>query len=240
MKSKIQFLLLIISSLTFQSCELFDKGEKYELLLHDDFSEENIKWESVNADYYYFQKDFMAFRFELTSLPEPLNTEKPALMLSSFNASDDVFMGAKSKINGLSKNQSYHITYEIIIASNEPEGRVGAGGAPAESVWIKAGASTSEPLSIASVEGNKNDFMVLNIDKGNQSVEGENMEIVGNFSNGTRDVYEYRLINHKSVRGTTVTSNDKGEIWLIYGTESGFESTTTIYFNEVKVFYKPL
>jgi len=240
MKSKIQFLLLFISSLTFQSCELFEKGEKSELLLHDDFSEENIQWESVNADYYYFQKDFMAFKFERTSLPEPLNTEKPALMLSSFNASDDVFMGAKRKINGLNKNQSYHITYEITFASNEPEGRVGTGGAPAESVWIKAGATGFEPLSESSEEGIFNDFMVLNIDKGNQSVEGENMEIVGNFSNGTRDVYDYRLINHKSKRGTTVTSNDKGEIWLIFGTESGFESTTTIYYKEVKVFYRPI
>lgn len=180
----------------------------------------------------------MAFRFEQTLLPEPLNTSEAALMLSSFNASDDVFMGAKRRIDGLDKNKRYHITYEITFASNEPEGQVGTGGSPAESVWIKAGATMFEPLSISSGEGIKNDFMILNIDKGNQSVEGENMEIIGDFGNGTRDVYEYRLMNHKSVRGTTVTSNDKGEIWLIFGTESGFESTTTIYYKEMKVYYR--
>lgn len=237
---KFQKPLLYISILTLQACQLFEKESKYELLLQDNFKGEELLWESINADYNYFQKDFMAFRFIKTTLPEPLPTNESGLMLSSFNASDDVFMGAKRKVNGLKKNQSYHITYEITFASNEPEGRVGTGGSPAESVWIKAGATMFEPLSISSGEGIKNDFMVLNIDKGNQSVEGENMEIIGDFGNGKRDVYEYRLMNHKSVRGTTVTSNDKGEIWLIFGTESGFESTTTIYYKEVKVFYKPV
>ena len=32
-----------------------------------------------------------------------------------------------------------------------------------------------------------------------------------------------------------VKSNDSGELWLIIGTDSGFESTTTIYYNRIKV-----
>ncbi|MCH7411312.1 hypothetical protein MM239_18095 [Belliella sp. DSM 111904] len=240
MKTKNEYLLLLLLNFTCYSCELFEKNEKYELLIFDDFSEQQLNWESINADYNYFQEDFMAFKFIKTSLPEPLPTNETALMLSSFNVSDDVFMGAKRKVGGLKKNQHYHIIYEITFASNEPEGRVGSGGSPAESVWIKAGATNFEPLSISSGEGVKNDFMILNFDKGNQSVEGENMEIISDFRNGTRDILNYRLVDHKSKRGTNVTANDNGEVWLIFGTESGFESTTTIFFKDVKIFFKPI
>jgi len=31
----------------------------------------------------------------------------------------------------------------------------------------------------------------------------------------------------------TVTSNERGEVWLIFGTDSGYESTSTIYYTNV-------
>ncbi|WP_237758047.1 hypothetical protein [Legionella oakridgensis] len=38
----------------------------------------------------------------------------------------------------------------------------------------------------------------------------------------------------------TVTTNNKGEIWLILGTDSGYESTTTIFYTNLSVTFKKL
>ncbi|GMQ27887.1 hypothetical protein [Algoriphagus confluentis] len=108
--------------LLIQACQLFEKENEFELLLLENFEGEEILWEEIFADYDYFQKDRFQFQFKKTSLPSPLNTAEPALMISSFNVSDDVFMGAKRKVGGLKKNRRYQISYEITFASNEPLG----------------------------------------------------------------------------------------------------------------------
>ena len=33
----------------------------------------------------------------------------------------------------------------------------------------------------------------------------------------------------------TVSADSSGELWLVVGTDSGFEATTTIYYNLIKV-----
>ena len=57
----------------------------------------------------------------------------------------------------------------IDLATNVPAGLVGIGGSPGESVFVKAGASTVEPL--AEEDGSR--YLRMNIDKGNQANGGE-------------------------------------------------------------------
>lgn len=115
------------------------------------------------------------------------------------------------------------------IASNAASGMAGVGGAPGESVVIKAGASKKEPAK----ELVGTDYR-MNIDKGSQNNEGGDMVIIGDFANGTQENV-YTLKTLKTTNPVNVSSDSNGEIWIIIGTDSGFEATTTIYYNTIKV-----
>ncbi|MFD2833375.1 hypothetical protein [Gramella sp. AN32] len=187
-------------------------------------------WTGGFADYPIGEEDFYELEFAYSSLPSPLDETDGAIILSGNNHSDDLFMFIKKKVTGLNPNTIYNIKFEIEFASNVPQGFSGIGGSPGESVYIKAGAAGVEPVVSA---GNENLYH-LNIDKGNQSQGGSNMIVVGNFSNDSDDeVYRLKIVgNSESFLAKT---NANGELWLITGTDSGFEGTTTIYFNSIKV-----
>jgi hypothetical protein len=163
-------------------------------------------------------------------LPNPLNTNDGALRQSGTNRSDDLFMFAKKKINGLEPNRTYTISIEIEIATNAPSGSVGVGGPPGEGVAIKAGASTIEPVKVIN---NTDNHYRMNIDKGNQGTDGPTIKLIGDFANGTNS-NNYRLKRLSTSSPVSVQSNANGELWLIVGTDSGFEANTTIYYNSIK------
>ncbi len=71
-------------------------------------------------------------------LPAPLQPS-PALFLGGDNRSDDLFMFYKAHVGGLLPGASYFVRFEVEVATNVPMGCVGIGGAPGESVWVKAG-----------------------------------------------------------------------------------------------------
>ena len=82
-----------------------------------------------------------ATSYELTSghraLPRPLGP-RSALFISEVNRSGDLFMFFKGQVNGRPANASYGVTVSVQIATETPSGCVGVGGAPGESVRIKA------------------------------------------------------------------------------------------------------
>lgn len=171
-------------------------------------------------------------QFSHAMLPNPLSTSDGALRQSGKNRSDDLFMFVKKKIDGLEPNKNYTISIEIEIASNAASDRAGVGGAPGENVYIKAGASTIEPAKVLNNANGDNHYR-MNIDKGNQRVDGANAKLIGDFANGTTsDVYKLKKLSTSSP--LSIQSNGNGELWLIVGTDSGFEATTTIYYNSIK------
>lgn len=179
-------------------------------------------------------EDFYELEFSYSNLPSPLNNGDGALKQSGNNHSDDLFMFVKKKISGLEPNTSYAIGVEIEIATNAPSGAIGVGGAPGESVFIKAGASTNEPMKVLN---NSDNHYRINIDKGNQSTDGVNMKLIGDFANGT-DSDTYALKTLKTTNAINVMSDANGDLWVIVGSDSGFEATTTIYYNRIKVSLK--
>ncbi len=196
-----------------------------------DFESDSQGWVGGFADYPNDPdvENFYEFQFSHASLPAPLNANEKALMQSGNNHSDDLFMFVKKKVGGLKPNGSYTVCIEIEIATNAPTGSVGVGGAPGESVGLKGGASAIEPLGV--VDSYDNHYR-MNIDKGNQSVDGVNMKNMGNFANGTNEEV-YKLKKLKTSTAVSVQSNADGEFWLIVGTDSGYEATTTIYYNSI-------
>jgi hypothetical protein len=164
-------------------------------------------------------------------LAAPLNTSGSALFISGHNVSDDLFMYYKHRIGGLTANGRYTTTFSVKIATNVPRGCKGIGGAPGESVYVKVGASTDEPLTIVDSAGRA----TLNLDKGNQATSGASATVIGNVagsfdcSNGSNAAWELKTL---SGGGISVQADSAGSAWVIVGTDSGLEGTTSIYYSK--------
>lgn len=191
-----------------------------------DFAQDNQGWSGDFADYPVGDSVFYELEFIRTTLPAPLDTDKFALKISGNNHSDDLFMFIKRKITGLLPNTTYQLLIDVEFASNAPTNAFGVGGPPGEGVRMKAGAMLIEPLKV-----NDGGFYLMNIDKGNQSVGGVDMDTIGHV--GVSDTTTvFALINrNNATHPFTITTDSNGECWVCIGTDSGFEATTTLYYN---------
>jgi hypothetical protein len=201
-----------------------------------DFEEGEQGWVTGFAD---LPADYDPLIYELDSgwgaLPSGL--EGNAIYLSGHNRSDDLFMFLKVQVEGMKPNTTYQASFSIDLASNIPEGMMGIGGSPGESVFVKAGATTNEPEVVEESDG----WLRMNIDKGNQASEGEDMINLGTLANPNIDMdtfigEEYALMTLDSQgREFSVTTDSQGRLWLIAGTDSGFEGPTTVYYDKIEV-----
>jgi hypothetical protein len=164
--------------------------------------------------------------------------------IQGHNRSDDLFMFLKRRLtssDGIVANRTYRIEYVITFASNAASGCAGIGGAPGESVALKAGASSVEPLAVLQSNG----YLRMNVDKGNQSLGGTAASVAGNIANGipceqAAPFYPFALIQRSHQHTTNVTASANGELWLLIGTDSGFEGLTRLYYQGIRVKLIPL
>jgi hypothetical protein len=187
------------------------------------------------------------FQSEVRRLPPPLDN-RFGLLVAGTNRSDDLFMYIYRPVTGLVPGQRYRVQVEISFATNVPSGCVGVGGSPGESVGIKAGATPVQPAR--RIEANR---VVTDIDKGNQAQSGRQMVLIGDFSGGggTCTTGEYRV---KTLTTATlppppnpappadallVTADSAGRLWIVIGTDSGFEARTEIYYLEGEATFTP-
>jgi hypothetical protein len=219
--------ILIIKILAVLLLALFPDRARSQTYIFD-FQNGYQEWSGDFADYPVTDSIFYQLAFKRAHLPAPLDTGKYALMISGNNHSDDLFMFIKRKITGLTPNKVYKLLIEIELASDVPTNAVGIGGAPGESVFLKAGASLVEPLKIAS-----DGFFLMNIDKSNQSMPGADMDTIGHIGvTDTTTVYTLIRRSNES-RLFTFSTDEAGSVWVCIGTDSGFEGTTTLYYNKV-------
>src|SRR6056297_2810954 len=197
------------------------------------FSNGTEQWSGGFADYPVGEEDFFNLDFTRSPLPSPLDPNMYGLKISGDNGSDDLFMFIKRNIDGLKPATTYFLSLDIELASSSPEDAVGIGGGPGTSVFLKAGAVSEEPAPVITEQaGFEDGYYRMNIDRGNQSQGGEDMPLIGNVAHENDD-FEYTLIN-RSLENFQIQSSDQGELWLIIGTDSGFEGTTTLYCSEVR------
>ena len=74
----------------------------------------------------------------------------------------------------------------------------------------------------------------MNIDTGNQGNSGKDMVVVGDMTkteNNRPGEYEFKEFQAEF----DVTANIRGEVFLIIGTDSGFEATTSYYLDDISV-----
>lgn len=236
MKSTLFSVILLTSSLVILSaCQQGSVPAQPELPYQSSFQRDSDGWIAEITDYGTAQDTSMQFKSARTSLPTPLDTNRKSLMLSSMNRSDDAFMFLKRKVTGLQPNTDYSLTFDIELASQYASNSVGIGGSPGGSVYLKAGATSIEPVKVL-----KDNHYSLNIDKGAQIADGKDAITLGNIGTGD-DAVGYELITRSNAnKPFTARSSDTGELWLLVGTDSGFEGLTTLYYSRINVTTKSI
>ena len=204
-----------------------------------DFSTGRHGWTAGFADYPPADEAIYHLQSNYRTLPAPLDTSQGALFISGVNRSDDLFMYWKGQIVGLSPGTRYRASFEVEFATNVPSGCAGVGGAPGENVYIKAGATDIEPDSVL----NDGSYLIMNIDKGNQSTSGENAVVLGDVASsqpcdGGEPQWELKQLS--SMETVDVTADSDGRIWLLVGSDSGFESITSLYYTRVLATFEPI
>ena len=158
----------------------------------------------------------------------------PALFIGGSNRSDDLFMFWKKRITGLPPNTPVRLTMEIEFASKYPVGLIGVGGPPGEGVIVKAGAVPFEPQAV--VDPQNENWWRMNLDKGNQSVGGAEMTVVGHVGKPDDGTGNYALLARgQHGEAITVTTASDGSLWLVFGSDSGFEGRTELYYSRLTV-----
>jgi hypothetical protein len=123
------------------------------------------------------------------------------------------------------------------LASQYPTGGGGIGGSPGDSVFLKAGASAIEPARIIDSAG----WYRMNIDKGNQASGVTDAVILGTIAKPDDGTSNYALIQRDDAASPMyVWSDASGQLWLIVGTDSGFEGTTSIFYTRISVELVPV
>jgi cyclophilin family peptidyl-prolyl cis-trans isomerase len=169
------------------------------------------------------------------NLPAEIGVGK-GLFISGINHSDDLWMFWKKKLTGLQPSTEYQVVLDVEMASNVAPGLVGVGGAPGENVYVKAGASQAEPLVAPDSEGQ----LRLTVDKANQAASGSAAAVLGNVAKENDDSDQYEILhrNNRSIQQSATTSAD-GSLWIFFGTDSGFESTTSLYYTHAAAVLMP-
>jgi hypothetical protein len=183
--------------------------------------------------------------YQLDSGIRPLPAEigpGSGFMIQGLNGSDDLFMFLKRRLttaDGIVPGQAYRVRFEIDFGSNAPIG-LGVGGAPGESVHLKAGAGSQEPLEVPTPGGIR-----LNVDKGDQSAGGRFASVLGNIANGRAidpSLPEQPFLNveRAGTHAFFARADAAGNLWLLVGTDSGFEGLTRLFYQQITVTLLPL
>ena len=189
------------------------------------------------ADYSEADADSYDLTSDHRTLPAPLGA-RSGLFIAGTNHSDDLFMFFKGSVTGLAPGVRYQAAISLEIATDVPSGCVGIGGAPGESVAVKGGAAEVEPMPV--LDG---PTLRMNIDVGVQSNSGTRAVVLGDIANSRRcgepSRWEVKPLGSQAVP-EPVTATPSGRSWILFGTDSGFEGRTRIYFTRVTVSFTPI
>lgn len=187
------------------------------------FSNGSLGWSADFAEYPAGEEEFYELAYDFAKLPKYLATNRFALLFTGNNHSDDLCMFLRKKVTGLKPNTHYQVLFKVTLASNAPKGAGGIGGAPGESVFVKAGVAlvrpAADPISRA-----------LNIDKGNQAAGGADAVTLGHIGVNTpigAPKYIFKTLRNNNP--FMFRTDGAGEAWLFFAIDSGYEGKSRIY-----------
>ncbi len=231
--------LLIATLLIASGCDLTGSDQTV-TTFETDFNTSETSWEPFYTGYPVSYEENMEFDHGLEPLPSPLDSEQTGYFITAFNRSDNVKMLFRKQVDGLKPNTRYGVQFTVQFATEVPSGCAGIGGAPGEAVKVIADASEIRPEPIIEDEGD-NGYVLLNIQYMGDQQEWYQNAIMGHIANSREceDGYEFEIKEVSSQRvHTTVTSNSEGEAWLMFGTRSGFEGQTNLFYTNFKAEFR--
>ncbi len=198
-----------------------------------DFEKDAAGFTPIYADYPNSEgvEEFYEFQHKYGKVP--IDGAGNGIFISGNNHSDDLFMGYVKPLEGFAPARTYHFSVSFKLATDVEGGLVGVGGSPSESVTVKCGVTQTVP-AVLPVENGGITYYRLNIDAGWQSNSGKDMVVVGDMAkteNHRPGEYEFKDFQAEF----DVAANILGEVYLIIGTDSGFEATTSYYLDDISV-----
>jgi hypothetical protein len=205
-----------------------------------DFAQSNFGWVPGFADYP-SDADPVFYELESDYRPRPANLGSAgSIFIHGHNHSDDLFMFLKKPLDGLAPNTLYKLIFYVELASKYPTGLGGIGGSPGDSVYLKAGGSTIEPDAVIQ-DDDYGRYYRMNIDKGNQSEGGQDAIVLGTIAKPEDGTFDYALIERDNLANPLhAWTSGSGRLWLLVGTDSGFEGATGLYYTKIIVEFEPV
>lgn len=233
--SSLSWVLLLLCTGWMQACSEPNTPQPAARQLVYDFETDSEGWTVGYSDYPagLSMEDSLvlyAMSYGHQALPASIVPAQKGIRVRGMNRSDDLFMYLSRKLEGLEPNRQYSVSFRVELASNAPANAIGAGGAPGESVYLKAGASSTMPYNVP----DEIEHYRLSVDKGNQSQQGQEMHLIGNIA-VRESTTDYELIVRQSPAPLTVTTSAQGALWLLVGTDSAFEGLTELYYGKIVV-----
>lgn len=198
-----------------------------------DFEKDDAGFMPIYADYPYSEGVEEFYEFQHNYGTVPIDGAGNGIFISGNNHSDDLFMGYVKALEGFVPAKTYHFSVSFKLATDVEGGLVGVGGAPGESVTVKCGVTQTDPAALP-VENGDFTFYRLNIDAGRQSNGGKDMVVVGDMAkaeNNRPGEYEFKEFTAEF----DTAANAQGEVYLVIGTDSGFEATTSYYLDDISI-----
>lgn len=188
-------------------------------------------WEGGFTDYPAADESIYELDTAWTTIPASAGGG-PGFYMTGSNRSDDLFMFVKKEVTGLAPNTAYLVSAELVLASNAPTEAVGIGGAPGESVFVKFGVTKEEPNRELDADG----YYQLTITKGNQGNDSDAVKVLGHVGVAPEQT-TYALILRSTSSQIVLQTDNNGKCWILVGTDSGFEGTTSVYYKSIAVIF---
>ncbi len=203
-----------------------------------DFTGGLQSWSTGFADYAEGMQD-LELASGSANLPAEIGTGK-GLMIQGHNRSDDLFMFIKRSLgpeDGIRASVLYRATMRVQFASNAQSGCVGIGGAPGEAVFLKYGTTAQNPVPVL-----LGGVWRMNVDKGDQGTAGPVGTLAGDLANGQPcdGNPSYVSLSRTRILTTDQRASNTAVLWLLIGTDSGFEGLTRLFYQSVHVKLEPL
>ncbi|GLU51945.1 hypothetical protein [Dyadobacter frigoris] len=191
-----------------------------------EFEEDTEGWIGDYALYNRIDTTKIAFLMERDSLPAAIDSLKFSLRMEATNSGDSIFLFIKKKIVGLNPEKTYNVSFDINIGTDYPDLAKATG----TIISLKAGASSTEPVKILN-----GGYYNVSIKKGLWNVDGSEMAILGDITNGIGRT-TYQLVNrNSSSKNISVKPDANGVIWVCVGEDTRYDKKTVLYFDNIKV-----
>ena len=216
------------------------------IVLHYDFRQGTLGWKAGFADYPKGQEPSFEMKAGPRLVPRELTPPAGnAFYFQGHNRSDDLFMFLTRRLTraeGIRPGQKYRLHYSLALASDAQTGCAGIGGRPGESVYLKVGGATSQPKAIPGADDPT--MLRLNADIGSQSQSGAAATTIGNIANGVpcSDVVPrpFAEFHREGTHTKAVTADANGNLYLLIGTDSGFEGLTRLFYRRIQIILTPV